>query len=406
MTTTFASPVATPDRSSPRTGSALRVVVVTSDADLRACVADWEALLARNPLHRPSHTPMWLLAWWQIFRASERRQLAAGLIYDGSRLVGIAPFLRRLCFHRRVIPYRRIEFLATGEKQQDEIRSDYLDLVTEPGYEEAALDALADAWMAGALGPFDEIVLSALDGDLPIWRYAAGALAARGLVIESQALDPAPYIRLPNSWESYIGTLSGTDRYFVNRSIRDFDRWAGSDLTIERVKSRDDLAKGKQLLMQLHEERWQGSGQSGVFASRLFTAFHDVVMPMLLERNALELVWLSVRGEPVAVLYNLIWQNKTMSYQGGRSMDVPKGVRPGIILHLRMIRAAIEAGRTEYDFLSGTSQYKAKLSNASRPVLRIRASRALVRDLATRVLEQGVAYVRERRAKLRRQAGS
>jgi CelD/BcsL family acetyltransferase involved in cellulose biosynthesis len=128
-------------------------------------------------------------------------------------------------------------------------------------------------------------------------------------------------------------------------------------------------------------------------------------MPVLLERNALELVWLSVRGQPVAVLYNVIWQNKTMAYQGGRAMDVPKGVRPGIVLHLRMIRAAIEAGRTEYDFLSGTSQYKAKLSNASRPVIRIRASRALVRDLASRAVEQGVAYVRERRAKLRGQTG-
>jgi CelD/BcsL family acetyltransferase involved in cellulose biosynthesis len=348
---------------------------------------------------------MWLLAWWQVFRASERRELAAGLIYDGSRLVGIAPFLRRLCFHRHVIPYRRIEFLATGEQQQDEIRSDYLGVVTEPGYEEAAFDALADAWMAGLLGPFDEIVLSALDGDLPIWRHAASALAARGLLIDGQALSPAPYIRLPSSWDAYIGTLSGTDRYFVNRSIRDFDRWAGSDVTIERVKSRDDLEKGKQLLLQLHEERWQGAGQSGVFSSRPFKAFHDAVMPMLLERNALELVWLSVRGEPVAVLYNLIWQDKTMSYQGGRSMDVPKGVRPGIILHLRMIRAAIEAGRTEYDFLSGTSQYKAKLSNASRSVIRIRASRALVRDLGSRALEQGAAYVRARRAKLRGKTG-
>jgi hypothetical protein len=353
---------------------------------------------------------MWLLTWWQVFGASEGRQLAAGLIYDGSRLVGIAPFLRRLCFHRRVLPYRRVEFLATGEKQQDEIRSDYLEVVAEPGYEKAVFDALADAWMAGTLGPFDEIVLAALDGDLPIWKFAVEALAERGLLIEAlpvggQLLAPALYVRLPDSWEGYLAALSGTDRYFVNRSIRDFDRWAGSDATFERVKSREDLAKGRKLLMQLHEERWQEAGQGGVFASPLFTAFHDTLMPMLLERNALELVWLSVRGQPVAVLYNVIWQNKTIAYQSGRAMDVPKGVRPGIILHLRMIRAAIEAGRTEYDFLLGASQYKAKLSNASRPVIRIRASRAPVRDLARRALEQGAAYVRARRAKMRDQDG-
>ena len=385
-----------------RTGSPLKVVPVTNEAELRARSDDWWDLLSRSVSDRPSQSPLWLLAWWRVFGGLEHRQIAASFIYDGQRLVGIAPMLKRLLWYRRVIPYRRLEFLATGEPTRDEIRSDYLGIVMERGFEEPIIDALADSWLRGFRGSFDEIVLSPLEGDVPIWSYAARALSERGFLVEKQVLPEAPHIQLASSWQGYLSSLSGTNRYFVNRSIRDFEKWAGSgsDVTVERVQSVDDLPKGKKVLTMLHEQRWQAAGQNGVFASRFFSAFHDTVLPALLERNALELVWLCVRGEPVAVLYSLIWNNKTLAYQGGRTLDVPKGVRPGIILHLRMIRAAIEAGRTEYDFLSGTSQYKAKLSNASRPVIGFRASQALLRDLARAAVEQGAAFVRQHRSKL------
>jgi CelD/BcsL family acetyltransferase involved in cellulose biosynthesis len=134
-----------------------------------------------------------------------------------------------------------------------------------------------------------------------------------------------------------------------------------------------------------------------VFASRLFSDFHTAVLPELLARDAVELAWLEVRGQPVAVAYNFVWDNRVLFYQGGRTVAVPKGVRPGIVLHAHLIKAAIEAGRSEYDFLPGESQYKRQLATASRPVVALRVVRAVVRDLACRALERGVDYLRERR---------
>lgn len=399
MTAHIAS-AASPDPALTGKPTALRVVPVTRESELRPLIDAWWDLAARNACDRPAQSPLWLLAWWKVFGGLDNRQLSVALVYDGNQLVGIAPFLRRLLWYRRLIPYRRLEFLATGEQTRDEIRSDYLGVIFEPGYEQRVIDALADQWVREFPGSFDDIVLSPLDGDLPIWNYTARALSERGFLVEMQTLPPAPYIRLPNSWDGYLKSLSGTDRYFVNRSIRDFERWtAGAEVTVERVKSSADLARGKEVLTKLHETRWRAAGQSGVFSSHLFKGFHDAVMPLLLDRGALELVWLNVSGEPVAVLYNLIWGNKTLAYQSGRALGLPKGARPGIILHLRMIREAIEAGRTEYDFLSGTSEYKAKMSNASRSVIGIRASQAPLRDLACAGLERGAAVVRAYRAK-------
>jgi CelD/BcsL family acetyltransferase involved in cellulose biosynthesis len=377
---------------------ALRVVPVTDDQALAASADDWSALLARSESNRVTQSPLWLLAWWQIFGGQEGRRLASALLYDGDRLVGVAPMLRRIVWHRRAIPFRRIELIATGESEEDEIVSDYIGVIADHGYEDDVAHAVAAAITGGALGTCDELVMSALDGELAIGRTLSRALEGCGMTVVRRATVGSPYIRLPATWEAYLAGLSGSGRYLVNRSLRDFDKWAGADVELARVRSMADLEEGKRVLVRLHEQRWQAAGQKGVFASELFSRFHDAVLPALVERNALDLCWLKVRGQPVAVSYSFIWDNKVLFYQGGRTLEVPKGVRPGIVLHARCIRAAIEAGRSEYDFLAGSAQYKLQMATGSRPMMEIRAVRAPWRDLARSTLEQGVKYIRERRA--------
>lgn len=378
---------------------ALRVVPVTSESALAARAGDWAALLSRSESNRPTQAPFWLMAWWRVFGARQGRRIASALLYDGDRLVGLAPLLHRLCWYRNAIPFRRLELLATGEKEEDEIVSDYVGVIAERGYEDAVAGALAKAIAGGVLGPCDEIVLPALNGELPLNKAIARALAAQGMSVTEQSPTPSPYIRLPATWEAFLAGLSGSGRYLINRSLRDFEKWAGKDAAYGRVTSTADLVEGKKILVKLHEQRWQAAGHAGVFASRLFSSFHDAVLPALLEQNALELTWLSVKGEPVAVAYNIVWDNKVLFYQGGRTLDVPKGVRPGIVLHAHSIRAAIQAGRTEYDFLPGDSQYKMQLATASRPMMHLRAGRAPLRDLACQAIERGAVFVRERRAR-------
>ena len=375
------------------------MIAVSDPTALAAHADDWDALLARSASNRPCLAPFWLLAWWRVFGDKQGRRLAALLVYDGERLVGLAPFLRRIAWHRRAIPFRRVELLATGEKDEDEIMSDYLGLVAERGYEDDVAGLVATRVTEGALGRCDEVVLAALDGDDPMATIFRRALERVGMRTEEVESTPSPYVRLPATWEAYLSGTSRSGRYFVNRSLRDFERWAGTESDVVRVKTLDDLEEGKRILVGLHQQRWQAQGRAGVFASRLFSSFHDAVLPALLARNALDLCWLRVRGAPVAVAYNIVWDNKVLFYQGGRTLEVPDGVRPGIVLHVRAMQAAIAAGRTEYDFLPGASQYKMQLATATRSVLRLRAARAPLRDLACVALERGLAYLRDRRAR-------
>ena len=135
----------------------------------------------------------------------------------------------------------------------------------------------------------------------------------------------------------------------MKRSLRDFLAWAGDAWRVERVSTQADLARGREILLQLHQQRWEKDAKPSVFSSPLFRGFHDQVLPQLLARNALDLCWLSVRDRPIAVNYNIVWRNRIYFYQGGRAVDVPRGVRPGIVLHLETIKRAINEGWEEYD---------------------------------------------------------
>lgn len=364
----------------------LRFHLVTDVAELVAMRGAWEELMGRSGMNEPMLTPDWMLAWWRVFGA-QGRSLRAALFFDGSRLVGLAPLLERRCRHRSGILFRRLELIASGEDQADEVCSCNLGVIAERGAEADVARALAAALTGAALGAWDELVMPAMRPEGALAVILSRELRQHGIDARIEVTDASPYIPLPSSWEKYLSALSASRRYLVRRSTRDLEAWAGGTLTFERARTRAELERAREILLRLHAERWSADGGAGVFASQRFREFHDEVMPAMFERGALDLAWLSARGEPIAALYNLVWNNKIYFYQCGRRVDLPKGLRPGTVIHAFAIRAAIAEGRHEYDFLDSPCQYKLALSLSARPLIELRAARPSVNDSARRAAE-------------------
>lgn len=356
----------------------------------------WLDLLARSSANEPMLSPQWLETWWQIF--GEGRSLRTLLVYRDGRLIGMAPLLARRLWHRRVIPLRRLELLATGEDVADEIYSEYLNLISEQGQESHVARTFVAALRQGDLGQWDELLLDMLDGLSPMTRALLHELRRARMLEEVTPHRPCPYIPLPATWEAYLGQLSSSRRYFLKRTLKAFEQWAGKELVLRRASTPAELDQGFDILVDLHGQRWQHAGRQGVFSSERFTRFHRTAMPKLLASDNLELLWLCKGDRPLAAVYNIVWNNKVYFYQSGRCTDVPSKVRPGIAIHIYAIQDSIRRGRTKYDFLAGDTRYKQQLALAETRLLRIRAARAgsvpaAVRNLAHR----GAAVVRELR---------
>ncbi len=376
--------------------------VVTEPAELERHTAAWERLLDASATCEPTLSPLWMLAWWRVFGPRDGRRLMAILLREGGRLVGLAPLVRRRRWYRRAIPLRSVELLASGEDEADETCSDYLGVLAERGAEQRVARALVRVLTTTWCSAWDELVLTAMNGDAAMPGLLAEAFRQAGLGVASRTISQAPYIRLPQSWDAYLAALPGRRRYLVRRSLRDFERWAGGGAELCRAATPAELERGKRILRDLHQSRWAAQGRPGVFASPLFSRFHDAVMGELFARDALDLWWLGKGGEPIAALYNVVWDGRVYYYQAGRQPDLPRSVRPGIVLHAHAIRQAIEAHRTEYDFLGGASRYKSQLATARRPLVELRVMAGTLRAKARSATARAVGLARRVRAARRR----
>jgi predicted ATP-grasp superfamily ATP-dependent carboligase/CelD/BcsL family acetyltransferase involved in cellulose biosynthesis len=390
--------IATDAAGSHRTGGAsmsLRATLLSSYVELRTLESAWDELLGESETDGPMVSPLWLLAWWRVFGALDGRKLAVVAFHDGARLVGLAPLLARTCWYKPGLPFRRLELLGSGEREEDEVCSEYLGVIAARGFEGEVARALADALAGGDLGAWDELVLTAMARDGAMPARLAEELARIGAAVDVAPSDESRYVALPGSFDAYLAGLSSSGRYLVTRSLRDFERWSRGEAALRVATTRAELEEGRRALVALHGERWSARG-GGAFASARFSAFHDDVMPRLLDRGALELIWLTVRGEPIAAAYEIVWRDRVHFYQSGRKLDVPKNVRPGIVLHARALERAIARGLREYDFLGGPVRYKRDLAPSTRTLVRLRAvhPRARLRERGRAIAAEGAAAAR------------
>jgi CelD/BcsL family acetyltransferase involved in cellulose biosynthesis len=362
--------------------------VITAAARLDQVAPSWQGLLERSVVNEPVLSPLWLQNWWEVFGSRDGRQLRVCCFYREERLIGLAPLLVRRWWYRPGIPFRRLEALGTGERPHEAIHPDYVNILAERGAEQEVVHAFVEALVDGGVGGWDELVLPQMDGENPLLPLLTAAFRERRLTCDCQTTASASYIPLPAAWEEYLQQLPSSRRYFVRQSLRRFEQWAGEDACIHVVSDGHDLQKGKHILSQLHQRRW--GEETGKFGSALFASFHERVLPALLQEGALELLWLTVRDEPIASLYNIVWNNKVYFYQSGRKPDAPSGQRPGIVLHAHAIRRAIASGRREYDFLGGGEHYKKQLALAARPLVQLRVVRPALREQLHKLAERGI----------------
>ncbi|WP_428265062.1 GNAT family N-acetyltransferase [Haliangium sp.] len=347
--------------------------VLTSWEQVVGRRADWSALLPRSSANEPTLSPLWLETWWRVFGHDGRAPRVVFLRRDG-RLIGIAPLLVRPVRYRRAVPLRRIEFLASGEEQRDEIYSEYLNVIALAGREQEVARALVEALRTGALGPWDELSLDMMEVLSPMTQALMHELRRTRLLDGVASHQPCPYISLPDTWDEYLASLSSSRRYYLRRTVRTLEKWAGPELVVTRASTPEELTVGIDILIDLHGERWRSQGRDGVFTSERFQRFHREVMPGLWADGHLDLFWLSKGSRALAAVYNIVWDDKVYFYQSGRTPDVPNNVRPGIALHVYAIQHAIRCGRRKYDFLAGATSYKQRMATAQETLIHLKAS--------------------------------
>jgi len=343
----------------------LKVERIASVEGFRELMEEWNRLLSESGSDTLMLRWEWLFTWWDVFNDDTTELLILTVRDERRHLVGLAPlYLRRTRLRKFLTPIRQILFLGTGEEEESEICSEYLDVISAPGMEKAVLDSVLSYIFNCESVCWDEIVLK------KVLENAKGLAAMPQLAeqynirCESSFEAFCYYVTLPDNWEEVLSGVKGKQRYEIRRDTKKISELGNAELVLyERKSSYMDWLK---IILGLHQERWTSAGKPGVFSNDKFLQFHRKILAVAYQNKWLQLPVLFLDGEPVGALYNFVYGGKILEYQTGVKRTIGNGISVGNVLHSMVMQDAIARDLREYDFLSGNYDYKRRWATDAR----------------------------------------
>jgi CelD/BcsL family acetyltransferase involved in cellulose biosynthesis len=296
--------------------------------------ARWNGLLDRAKLPSVFMTWQWQTVWARSFAAAASLHLLAVSDEDGS-LVGLLPL------HEAEPGILRI--LGGVDV------SDYLDLVVAAGREEEVWQAL-----------LQHRATQPVEWDLHAIRAASLTLAlvptlapAHGLRVSTTVEERCPVLHLPESWDEYLGGLSGKDRHELRRKIRKLERELPGP-TVRAHQGPDGWDEALGQFLRLH--RLSKVGKARFMDDRMERFFREGTLALAAAGWA-RLWFLESAGAPVASFLCLEFAGSVGLYNSGFD-PAHAGLAPGIVLLAHVIRDAIDRRLPTFDFLRGEEPYK------------------------------------------------
>ncbi|WP_185968016.1 GNAT family N-acetyltransferase [Thalassotalea sp. PS06] len=316
----------------------------------------------------------WLNTWWHTY-AGENDHLYIVLLFEGDSLRAIAPFY---------IKDHTLRLIGTGEAEQEEVASEYLDIICSPQHFDVVGTALADVIMDCLFrhhqtsAPYcqkpttqaKDIVLNNYLESSCLARFAKSM--GRFFFHISRCVGTSYTCQLPASQDEFHQQLSPS---FKKKLKRHQNQWRRANSgQWERYRYLSEFDQGFAHLSRLHQLRWQSQGKQGVFSEPRFVDFHQQFMRQALMNNWLELWVLFARGQAISAIYAITYNETCYFYQSGLDTDFKPNLSPGFLSHFLLIENCIERQIKYYDFMKGAREnsYKQSFTNIKRDLFESR----------------------------------
>ena len=350
-----------------------------TELELSQAATWWDELLFRSRADSFFLRHAWVTAWWRRFgRNRELRVLVAEEIADGAvRIVGVAPMCVSPETGHRVLPYRELAFLG-----REGVTGDYLDFFTEPGRETEITKAFLEHLEVDR--DWDLLCVSDLPETSPTLALLVEQASSRGLAVMPGKSQTCPFLPLAPTWDAFLASCSANLRSNLRRREK---KLLAMGATFEEVHG-GAIGPALEDLFTLHGARWATKGQTGNFIDPRLRSFHQEIAPLLDAEGALGLWTVRHEGKTVAAIYGYRHRRKFLYYQAGFDPAFAEhGV--GLALMGHAIRANIQAGMVEFDYLRGDEDYKRRWTDQQRFTRTLVLARPNLTGLAWRALTSG-----------------
>ncbi|MCS7011429.1 MAG: GNAT family N-acetyltransferase [Anaerolineales bacterium] len=316
----------------------------------------WNALLSESILDVPFLRYEYLSTWWETRGGGEwppSSELVLVLAQRNGDLAGIAPLF--------FAPNRQGEpaLLLLGSIEI----SDYLDLIVRPADLAEFVNGLLKVLLAL---PFSWRLLDwhNLFEDSPTLSVLEAEAVRLGWRVEQEQTYRAPYIPLPGDFETYLARLDKKQRHEIRRKLRRAHESGRVDWYIVQDEATLD-AEIEAFLELMAEDPEKAAFLTDVMRSQMRRSVHAAF-----RAGWLQLAFLTVEGEKAAGYLNFDYRHRIWVYNSGLNRRFLE-LSPGWVLLAHLLKWANENGRSEFDFMRGTEEYKYRFGGVDRRLKRI-----------------------------------
>ncbi len=290
----------------------------------------------------------WYETWWRHYSAGATLHMIT--MWDGDRLVGIAPLvLRRVTIHG--LPLTALCFMENNQSLNN-------DFIVAPADRELFLQELL-RYVFTQAARWDVMVFRNIPATSPNCGALVEVLDGTGKRwLKSPTWFDSPYLVPTGSWTDFLASRTARTRKSL-RNIRNGLFKAG-DVTVANYRTPEEFLSVKEEVFNLARQSW-AENQGDSMASPANEAFFSDLGCAFARKGWLSLWTLRLNGTMVAVEFHVKAYAKEHAMRG-HYLPRCAALSPGTYLEMEIIRHAF--GETErvcvYDFCGSFEQYKRK----------------------------------------------
>lgn len=377
----------------------------TVDKQIRTeCINSEESLLKLrdqwSELSIKADTPVymtfeWLTGWWKHFGRHPKRKLFVIVIYSGSELIGLAPLFLGISSVGPMVFQRRLHLMGSGVDDNELLGfaddygySDLLDFIAHPDYREIVAEYISELLFVNSMN-VDVVCLQHVSDDSFVMTHIFPRLENRINELRLEKTDECPYLILPDSMDEYKDKQLGSSSR--RRRFRKNLKPVNKKYAVEKITAWEKVKERLEILIELHQERWNNRGYPGAFFDERHRAFM-----MGMSKLACKKGWLwfaEARDDNKFGAVRMVLKYNETYYDWLSGFDDSSSIskyRPGLGLLSLLIKEGIESGARKVEFLRGSERYKFDFTPRARYNWRMTipfyARKSLFRSLLNRTL--------------------
>lgn len=308
----------------------MELKVVRGEEEFHHVKSQWDALVTSlTPTPLPL-THAWLMAWWKAFAAN--MQMEFRCVFDGEKLVGIAPLVRSRESYRG-IPVTLLKLAANGHSPFSSI---VVDASLTPSRREEALALMT------AVAPREIALFFKIGQDSDLKRFLLDESKRGQQRVGEKPSLRTPVVEINQAWDDFYRARPRSLKKSLNNKLNRFRKDEGFSIEREAITQADQPIIDE--LVAISANSWKANIGNDLKSNTRSRSFLLNLIESFGQSGALSAWIVRHRGTPVAFELHVVCDEVVYPIRADYD-EAFKSFSPGSVLEYSALKSLFEQGQ-------------------------------------------------------------